>query len=196
MKYNYKIGQVDCNEPQIYTTDNKPIRIDSKADMEITIPKLPNDISKVSAFISDNLTYNYIFSIYFLESQGVILNFRKKLITISNGDVEMVLESENGPLTQKFHKKLQTSLCATPYKACTIVHSFRKDDLHMIHTYPDVDIRKKEHPVPLKLVDNVRNELLCLQKEGIIRKSVNGWALPAFSTANKNGKVRLIVRYR
>lgn len=60
-------------------------------------------------------------------------------------------------------------------------------DVHAIDTRPGTDIREKQYPVPLKLVKQVKEELLSLEKEGIIRKSIKGSASPAFAVMKRTG---------
>lgn len=64
----YHIKKISEDEPTIHMANNKPIKVDKKADMEIRIPNLPNDTFRVSAYIYDNLAYDYIFGTDFLEA--------------------------------------------------------------------------------------------------------------------------------
>ncbi|KAG0435937.1 Retrovirus-related Pol polyprotein from transposon opus [Dictyocoela muelleri] len=202
-RHNISVGQLK-ERKTVELANGSSVSIYEHCNLQFEIMGNTNIKYKSEFLVLPNPTETLILGMRFLTENDAVINLKEGTLTLDGFEYEICQSSltnnqyDNAIITKSkicsvkddIKNLIKTAIKTNPALGnITVVE-------HKIQLSSEPENSFKEYPVPVGIMNEVREHLNILIEKGIIEERNCQFSSPAFIIKKKNGKIRLVVDYR
>ena len=188
------------------TISKEEIMTSLESEFEFSVKEMPEMKLKTSALVVTNMQPFIILGLKFIQENNCLLDFSTSTIRIKGRSFPLSRQNVDNAEPDREISEKTSALNIQNYstiqrKIEKLSNMKLKENTflgveHSIKLISEKPISQKAYAIPLKLQQQVKDEVKRLLEMKLIRKSQSNFASPAFPLVKRDGSIRLVVDYR